>query len=176
MLNRKLLILLLVLFFYCGYAFASVDSSFKLEKKYISMKKPKIAEMIVSEGIGKYPKSIKLIYLRGKIRADWLFKNALALIDYNMVIKISPNYSRKIYWRIGDLYYSYAKYSVAIKYYTKCLSLMPKNDKVYLKRAKALIKLGRKQEAIRDVERCLIINPAYKILARKILSEDFKLN
>ena len=124
-------------------------------------KQPQVAETILNRGIQKHPNSIQLIYLRAKVRGDYLGKEIPALYDYSMVIKHAGKSYPKAYWRRGDILLRAGKLMPAIKDYTACLKLKPTYGKVYLKRAKAFLMAGTKEMAKKDLMRCKKYSPDY---------------
>lgn len=135
-------------------------------------KQPQAAEAILNKGIKKHPKSIQLIYLRAKVRGDYLGKEIPALYDYSMVIKHAGNSYPKAYWRRGDILLKAGKLMPAIKDYTACLKLKPTYGKVYLKRAKAFLIAGTKEMAKKDLMRCKKYSPDYENEVNSLIQKN----
>lgn len=129
--------------------------------KLLKKKQPQKAELVLNKGIKRYPHSIQLIYLRAKVRGDYLGKETPALYDYSVVIKHSGKSYPKAYWRRGDILRKGGMLKQAIKDYTTCLKLKPTYGKVYFKRAKAFLMAGAKEMAKKDLILCKKYSPEY---------------
>lgn len=137
----------------------------------LKQKQPKMAENVLSAGIVKHPSDIRLIYLRGKIRADNLNNPSGAFKDYSITIKHARKLFPKAYWRRGSILAGQGMTAYAIKDYTRCLQLLPKYGKVYFMRAKAYTQLGMRRKAKRDLLKCLRYSPVYKDAVKRYMLE-----
>lgn len=133
----------------------------KYADQMLKEKQPQMAEIILNKGIKKYPLAIQLIYLRAKVRGDYLGKEMPALYDYSMVIKHAGKSYPKAYWRRGDILLKVGMLKQAIKDYTTCLKLKPTYGKVYFKRAQAFLMAGYKEKAKKDLILCKKYSPGY---------------
>jgi tetratricopeptide (TPR) repeat protein len=129
------------------------------------------AEAVLSAGIAKYPKATKLYYERGNLYNEVLQQYVEAVKDYNSVIRLDLKNYPKVLWRRGDCLYAIGKYQQAIKDYTQCLSLLPKYDKVHMKRAKAYAKMGMIDKAKSDLQSAAKYGPGYEREARALLEK-----
>lgn len=120
-------------------------------RKLLAANQPRAAELKLSEGLFHYPRSIDLLILRGGVRLDYLKNYDGALQDYNKVLSINQKSHPKVYYRRGDIFFIKGMYALSVKEYTKCLNLMPNYPKVYIKRAKAYVKIGQREKAKGDL-------------------------
>lgn len=133
----------------------------KYADQMLKENQPQRAEIILNKGIKKYPLAIQLIYLRAKVRSDYLGKEMPALYDYSMVIKHAGKSYPKAYWRRGDILLKKGMLKQAVKDYTTCLKLKPTYGKVYFKRAQAFLMAGSKEMAKKDLILCKKYSPDY---------------
>jgi tetratricopeptide (TPR) repeat protein len=148
-------------------------------QKYISYYKgmirvgqPLAAEMKLTEGIMRFPKSVELVIARATVRNDHMKKYDEALFDYNMAIRMSRGAHPKLYFRTGDIYYYKGMYRTSIGEYTKCLKAIPTYGKVYFKRAKAYVKIGEKEKARVDLRKCQTFSPKYRKHVLKFMIDN----
>jgi len=155
------------------------DKYWEVAIKYQKQNRYKEADQVFTYGIYKYPKAIKLYYFRAKLRQHYLGDYYKAILDYNVVIKLNPNYNPKAFWRRGVCFDRIGSTEAAIKDFTNCLRLMPRYGRVYFLRAQAYAKLGDIENAKKDLRSAVECDQKYKrqadILYRKILtgSRDF---
>jgi tetratricopeptide (TPR) repeat protein len=129
----------------------------KLRKKNLEQ-----SEQLFSVGISKCPNDIRLYYFRAKLRHHYMRKIILAIGDYSYVIKMNPHYNPKAFWRRGECFYMLGNYLGAIKDYNRCLKLIPEYGRVYMLRAKAFAKIGKKANALQDIDNAVRCDPKYK--------------
>jgi tetratricopeptide (TPR) repeat protein len=141
-------------------------------KKLMEQKQPEAAEAFLNTALKKYPSAIDLIYLRAKIRGDYLNNFNGSFADYSMAIKYAGKSFPKAYWRRADIFAHNKQFAYALKDYTSCLKLIPKYGKVYFKRAKAYLKLGFREKAKIDLQKCIRFSPVYKEAVLKFQQEN----
>lgn len=89
----------------------------------------------------------------------WQVKYEQAIMDYSKAIEISPNQAGLYYCR-GVICFQNRMYKLAISDLNKAIEMKCKND-AYWVRSGAYYYLGRYQEAIRDVNKFIELNPKY---------------
>lgn len=128
------------------------------------------ADVFLSQGIMKYPRSEKLLLLRATNRANNLGKIHEAINDYSLILRLNPkNY--KIIFRRGSWLYKIGQYALALKDFNRTLSLKPKYSKAYLERAKIYALFGDYKRAKMDLNTLVKINPSYKKAADALYSK-----
>lgn len=141
-------------------------------RKLLAANQPQAAEFKLSEGLVHYPRSINLYILRGGVRFDYLKNYDGALQDYNKALGINPKSHPKVYYRRGDIFFNKGMYAIAAKEYTKCLNLMPNYPKVYVKRAKAYVKIGQKEKAKADLIKAVKLDQRYRSEVMKFWADN----
>lgn len=155
-----------------NYGAGSPGNYAELARKLLAANQPLAAELKLGEGLTYYPRAIDLYVLRGGIRVDYLNNDYGALMDYNMALSINSKSQPKVYYRKGDIFFNKGMYANAVKEYSKCLNLMPNYPKVYIKRAKAYVKLGQKEKAKVDLIKAAKIDPRYRNEIFKFWSDN----
>ena len=164
----------IVLLLLCAVPVKAQQSSrtlrcYQYSQGLIKQQKYSDADMFLTQGIMKDPRSEKLLLLRATNRANNLGKIYEAINDYSLILRLNPkNY--KIFFRRGVWLYKLGQYALALKDFNRTISLKPKYSKAYLERAKVYALLGDYKRAKMDLNTLVKINPSYKRAADTLYS------
>lgn len=156
---------------------SEIEKYYSMGRKLMKKKNFPYANAVLSKGIKKHPYSLKLLYLRARLKHNYMEDYAGAAMDYSRVIKIDPDYNTKAFWRRGYCLYMLGRYELALKDYNYCLKVRPDYDKVFMLRAKAYAKLGLINRSRQDLEYLIKNHEKYadkaKQLYFRILSKGY---
>lgn len=174
-LNELLFYLSIVLILLCAVPVKAQQTSralrcYQYSQELIKQQKYSDADVFLTQGITKYPRSEKLLLLRATNRANNLGKIHEAINDYSLILRMNPkNY--KIFFRRGVWLYKLGQYALALKDFNRTISLKPKYSKAYLERAKVYALWGDHKRAKMDLNILVKINPSYKKAADILYSK-----
>src|SRR5476651_2714612 len=111
-----------------------------------------------------YSKAVNL--KPGSIEAKFGYVKPLSLLQswdkvldqYNAILKIDPQNTQANYWT-GVIYYNRKQYDIAIKYFTKLISLYPFDYDGNQMLGWSMLMYGKKTEAKDYFEKALLIKP-----------------
>lgn len=147
---------------------AEIEKYYTFGKKVIKKRNFQYACTILDKGILNHPRSLKLLYLRARLKHNYMEDYAGAAIDYSKVIKINPDYNTKAFWRRGYCFYMLGRYKLALRDYNYCLRVRPDYDKVFMLRARAYAKLGLINRSRKDLEYVIKNHDKYADKAKKL--------
>ncbi|BCU70218.1 tetratricopeptide repeat protein [Stygiolobus caldivivus] len=102
----------------------------------------------LSLAIEYYPYDAELFYYRALTKQEL---NMDPEDDVNIAISLNPYYA-ELYYSKGVILESKGKIEEAIKFYSRALEVKPQLVKAYYRRAKAYMKMGKEDEAMKDIE------------------------
>lgn len=73
----------------------------------------------------------------------------------------------------GDEYFATKDYEEALRAYDMALSIEPENDELIFWRGSMFMQMGKKEEAVRDVQAAVNLNPRWRILLERLPEEIF---
>ncbi|MDT7876140.1 MAG: tetratricopeptide repeat protein [Sulfolobaceae archaeon] len=104
--------------------------------------------------IRSYPYDAELYYYRALTKEEL---NLDAEEDINTAINLNPYYA-ELYFEKGILLEKKGMIKEAVNYYSKAINYKPQFVKAYYRRAKAYMKLGKEEEAMKDIEKVKSLN------------------
>lgn len=121
---------------------------------------------LFTEGLNFNPGDYGLYTNRGDcFKAMNLFVKALE--DYLLAFEIEKK-SQELNFRISTIYsirgvslFNSKNYELALREFEESLRFTPKNEKFVASRAKCLIQLNRKEEALEVLSECVKLNPTF---------------
>lgn len=123
-------------------------------KDRMGLKKEAIADY--TKAIACRPNSGLAHFNRGKAWSD-LRREDKAIRDYDRSIELSPSY--EAYYNRGNSYLNLQDYQRAVTEYSQAIKLDPKRPNVYGNRGIVLSLLGKRKEALADLQTALTLNP-----------------
>ncbi|MFO7884602.1 MAG: SPOR domain-containing protein [Desulfobacteraceae bacterium] len=115
-----------------------------------------------------------LVYKNRGISLLCLKEFDLAIKDFKTAIRLNQNIEG-LYNNLGSAWHYKKKYTRAIACYDQEISNWPEGHTAYFNRAISLVELDRKEEAVKDLDKCLDLKPGFKsalLLKNEILGRS----
>jgi len=134
-----------------------------------------------NKAIKSNPQNEELYCERGTVLLN-LGRADEAVSDFNEALRINPEYP-EAYLRLGELFKERepekAKefFNKALTYYNRLIENNPSDDRFYCDRGVVYMHLGQIEEAIKDFEKAIEINPEsaeayYNLISARLMKED----
>ncbi len=117
------------------------------------------------------PRSYEVLTSRGAVR-QLLEDFAGAVNDYTKALEVFPDNALIYLNRAGAL--AEIDKKAAVSDYTKAIELEPTNAETYALRGTVLLSIGQKQEALADLRKAIMLDPALKPEYDKFVQEALK--